>query len=125
MPIYEYICKSCGYKNTFLVYSWDEEKLTCKKCDSDQLQRIISRFARLKSDEERIESTVEDALRSVDVNNPESIKSWMRKTLKEYQDEIGSDVDIDEAVEGISEELSGGQTQNKEEGETESSSENE
>lgn len=125
MPIYEYICSSCGYKNTFLVYPWEDEKLTCKKCDSEQLQRIISRFARLKSDEERIESTVEDAVRSVDVNNPESIKSWMRKTLKEYQDEIGSDVDIDEAVEGISEELSGRQKEDTEGSETEGSSQNE
>lgn len=105
MPIYEYICKICGLRNSFLVYPWENEKLSCKRCGGSDMQKVISRFAKLRSDEERVESTVEDAMKSVDLNNPDSIKSWMRKTLKEYQDEIGSDVDVDEAVESIGEEM--------------------
>lgn len=120
MPIYEYICKKCGRKNSFLIYPWEDEVLKCKFCGSQKLQRIISRFARLRSDEERIERTVEDAMHSVDINNPESIKNWMRKTLKEYSDELGGDIDIDEAVESISEEMGvGGKAKHQEEGEVE------
>lgn len=111
MPIYEYICKNCGSRNSFLVYPWEEEKLSCKRCGSEHMQKIISKFAKLRSDEQRIESTVEDAMRSVDINNPDSIKSWMKKTLRDYQDEIGSDIDIDEAVESIGEEMSKGEEQ--------------
>lgn len=119
MPIYEYICKNCGSKNSFLIYPWEDEVLKCKKCSSDNLERIISRFARLRSDEERVESTVEDAMRSVDINDPESIKRWMKKTLKEYSGEIeGGDIDIDEAVESLSEEMGIGKKEGeKEEGE--------
>lgn len=120
MPIYEYICKRCGTRNSFLVFPWEDEKLSCKRCGSVELERIISRFGRLRSDEERIERTVDDAMRSVDINNPESIKNWMRKTLKEYQDEIGSDVDIDEAVEALSEEF--GKAESEEEQQSEDQS---
>ncbi len=105
MPIYEYLCGSCGKKNSFLVYPWENEVLSCRFCGSNELQRIISRFARLRSDDERIESTVEDAMRSVDINNPESVKKWMRKALKDFSGELGSDIDVDEAVESLSEEL--------------------
>lgn len=116
MPIYEYICRKCGLRNSFLVYPWEDERLSCKRCGSGDMQKIISKFAKLRSDEQRIESTVEDAMRSVDLNNPDSIKSWMRKTLKDYQDEIGSDVDIDEAVESISEEIGKGEGEESEAG---------
>lgn len=113
MPIYEYICRSCGKKNSFLIWSWEEEPVQCRSCGSPALDRIISRFTRLKSEEERIENTVEDAMRSVDINNPESIKSWMKKSLKEYASDIEEDVDIDEAVESLGDELGLGK---KEEG---------
>lgn len=122
MPIYEYICRRCGLRNSFLVFPWENEELLCKRCGSADLERIISRFARLRSEEERIERTVDDAIRSVDVNNPESIKNWMRKTLREYQDELGSDVDVEEAVEALGEELKGEREDKVLEGESEESS---
>ena len=106
MPIYEYICRRCGRKNEFLVFPWENETLKCKKCGSEDLERIMSRFGTLTSEEQRIERTVESAMREVDFSNPESIKGWMKKTLKEYSDEIGSDVDVEEAVESFSEEIS-------------------
>ncbi len=121
MPIYEYICENCGAKNSFLVFSWENEALKCKKCGGEKLKRIISRFARLRSEEERMESTVDEAMRSVDINNPDSIKKWMQKTLKEYSSELDSDVDIDEAVESMSEEI--GLSEKKEEGSEEGNEE--
>jgi putative FmdB family regulatory protein len=117
MPIYEYICENCGVKNSFLVFPWENEVLKCKKCGGEKLKRIISRFARLRSDEERMESTVDEAMRSVDINNPESIKKWMQKTLKEYSSELDSDVDIEEAVESLSEEIGLSGKKEEEEGE--------
>ncbi len=114
MPIYEYICKNCGRRNSFLVWSWEQETIKCSSCGSVALDKIISRFSRLKSEEERIEGTIEDAMRSVDINNPASIKGWMKRSLKEYASELGEDVDIDEAVESLGEELGLGK---KEEGE--------
>jgi putative regulatory protein, FmdB family len=121
MPIYEYICENCGVKNSFLVFSWEDEVLKCKKCGGEKLKRIISRFARLRSEEEKMESTVDEAMRSVDINNPDSIKRWMRKTLKEYSSELDSDIDIDEAVESMSEEI--GLSEKKGEGSEESNEE--
>jgi len=121
MPTYEYICENCGVKNSFLVFSWEDEVLKCKKCGGEKLKRIISRFARLRSEEEKMESTVDEAMRSVDINNPDSIKRWMRKTLKEYSSELDSDIDIDEAVESMSEEI--GLSEKKGEGSEESNEE--
>ena len=43
MPIYEYLCETCGKTSEFLVRSSDTE-LKCS-CGSNQMKRILSAFA--------------------------------------------------------------------------------
>lgn len=43
MPIFEYVCKSCGEKSEFLVRN-SSEKLKCH-CGSEDLEKILSPFA--------------------------------------------------------------------------------
>jgi putative FmdB family regulatory protein len=43
MPIYEYKCQECGELSEFRIsIQSDTEKLTCKKCGSQMLDRKIS-----------------------------------------------------------------------------------
>lgn len=45
MPIYTYRCKDCGEEFDLLVgVVADSEKLKCKKCGSENLQRLFSGF---------------------------------------------------------------------------------
>jgi putative FmdB family regulatory protein len=41
MPIYEYKCQDCGQINELLVLRIDEE-VSCKSCDSQNLEKLIS-----------------------------------------------------------------------------------
>ena len=41
MPIYEYKCQDCGQINELLVLRKDEE-VSCKSCDSQNLEKLIS-----------------------------------------------------------------------------------
>ncbi|HIE50608.1 MAG TPA: zinc ribbon domain-containing protein [Armatimonadetes bacterium] len=43
MPIYEYRCRQCG--ETFEVLVRGEEMVTCPRCGSGDLQKLISRFS--------------------------------------------------------------------------------
>jgi len=44
MALYEYKCKDCGEVSEYLVFS-PSEKLSCKKCGSEKLEKLLSGFA--------------------------------------------------------------------------------
>jgi putative FmdB family regulatory protein len=44
MPMYEYQCLKCGLDFEKLVYR-QEEKIYCKNCQSDQVERRLSVFS--------------------------------------------------------------------------------
>ncbi|HPA15970.1 MAG TPA: zinc ribbon domain-containing protein [Desulfobacterales bacterium] len=46
MPIYEYQCESCQHRFEKLVFSEkDEKEISCPKCNSKQIKRIMSASA--------------------------------------------------------------------------------
>jgi len=42
MPIYEYRCESCGAVSEYLVGLGEDEKIRCRACGSDGINRILS-----------------------------------------------------------------------------------
>jgi putative FmdB family regulatory protein len=51
MPIYTYRCKKCGEEFDLLVgVSSDKEEYKCKKCNSKNIERTLSRFSLGRSD---------------------------------------------------------------------------
>ena len=72
----------------------------CERCGSRSLTRLMSRFAMVRSDDDRLDDlTRDDALDGVDESDPKSMARWMRK----MGDELGEDAggDFDEMVDGI------------------------
>jgi putative FmdB family regulatory protein len=46
MPIYEFRCPSCGHQFEELVFrSTEIDELTCPKCGSTEITRVLSSFA--------------------------------------------------------------------------------
>jgi putative FmdB family regulatory protein len=43
MPIYEYTCEECNCDFEMLVTSTDDRHVTCPKCDSNQVNKLLSR----------------------------------------------------------------------------------
>ncbi|MBN2182137.1 MAG: zinc ribbon domain-containing protein [Sedimentisphaerales bacterium] len=60
MPIYEYKCKDCGYVMEFLEKTGNAKKHKCQKCDSTNLQKLLSGFAvgQSKSSSQACESCI-------------------------------------------------------------------
>ncbi len=54
MPVYEYICKSCGKKFDALVrsYSTPDRDVKCKYCNDNNAERLLSMKASLGSSSE-------------------------------------------------------------------------
>ncbi|NTU83930.1 MAG: zinc ribbon domain-containing protein [Chloroflexales bacterium] len=103
MPIYEYLCPECNGKFQKLVRGFsDPPGLACPRCGGQQVRRAVSRFATLKSEDERIESLADPStLSGLDESDPRSIARWAKKLGKELGEDAGEDWDamVDEMLE--------------------------
>jgi len=103
MPIYEYRCKDCGKKSTFLTLSVKSAlEPKCKKCGSTKMEKIVSRVAIFRSEESRLESLADPSkLAGLDENDPKSVARFMKKMGKEMGEDLdeGFDQSIEEAME--------------------------
>jgi putative FmdB family regulatory protein len=100
MPIYEYECRDCHKKSSFLIMNLEKEipALRCKKCNSPGLDRIVSRVNVVKSEEARMESLADPSkLGGLDENDPQSVARWMKRMGKEMGEEMGGE-DFDQMV---------------------------
>jgi putative FmdB family regulatory protein len=102
MPIFEYYCRKCKRKMSFLVLSPSSFKPSCKFCRGEDIEQLYSRFAMPKSEESRLESLADpSSFSGLDENDPGSVARWMKKMGKEMgEDFAGEDLDqlADEAA---------------------------
>lgn len=104
MPIYEYRCRACRKKVTILTTrvgaAIDE---VCEHCGSRELDRLLSRFAMVRSEESRLDALADEStLDGVDENDPRSMARWMKKMGSELGEDMGEDFDemVDEIESG-------------------------
>jgi putative FmdB family regulatory protein len=108
MPIYEYQCRKCGRKMSFLVMSPASFQPACKFCKGEDLDQLFSRFASPKSEESRLESLADpSSLSGLDEKDPGSVARWMKKMGKELGEDFGGE-DIDRLAEEAAQETAGG-----------------
>jgi hypothetical protein len=72
----------------------------CEHCGGTKLDRLMSRFSLVRSDDQRLDDLAGDASSGdVDESDPKSVARWMRK----MGDELGPDAggDFDELVDDI------------------------
>lgn len=109
MPIYEYGCPACNGHFQKLVQGFsDPPDLACPRCGNPRVQRRISRFATLKSEEARLEALADPtSFAGLDENDPQAVAQWARRLGKELGEDAGPDWD-DMVEEMLEEELNGG-----------------
>jgi putative FmdB family regulatory protein len=93
MPIYEYRCQSCRRKFSALVgVVADEKPIACPRCGSADSARVMSRFARVRSEDEVLDSLADSAdLAGVDENDPASVARFMKQMGDEMGEDFGDD----------------------------------
>lgn len=100
MPIYEYRCRRCRRVSSVLVRSFSAEAETpaCSHCGAGELDRMLSRFAFHRSDEERLERLADpDRFGGFDEDDPRSVARWARRMGQEVGEDLGPE--FDEAIE--------------------------
>jgi putative FmdB family regulatory protein len=102
MPIYEYHCANCRRRVSLLVMRIsDPGTPRCPRCGGERLTRLLSRFATLRSEDDRLDSLADPTrLGDLDENDPKSVARWMKKMGGELGEDAGDDWGemVDEAV---------------------------
>ena len=95
MPIYEYACKTCNRMSTILVMKRDaQEGLQCRHCGSDQLHRVMSRFAVHQTEASRIQALDSSSRQDESYyKDDRNIGLWAKKRMGELGVDIGNSLD--------------------------------
>ncbi len=109
MPIYEYFCQDCRRCSSFFIRSGsDAEKLLCSHCRSANLQRIMSRFSAVPSEESRLEK-LSDPGRwgGLDESDPSSVARFVKRMGSEMGEEVNRD-ELDQMADEAAQEAATG-----------------
>jgi putative FmdB family regulatory protein len=91
MPVYEFVCAQCQRKFRKLVgMTAHATPPQCPRCQSTELSRQISRFARVRSEDESFDALADD-MEGLDENDPKA----MRRLVREMGQEMGEDLESD------------------------------
>jgi len=99
MPLYEYRCLDCKKRSTVLVLSLaNQASAACSHCASARVERLLSRFASPKSEETRLNASLDlNNLAGLDENDPQSMARFMKTMGEEMGEDLGDD--LSEAME--------------------------
>ena len=101
MPIYEYLCNGCRKRVSLFIRSISNPGTpACPRCGGTNLERLMSRFAVVRSEDARMDDLGDDmgGLGDLD-DDPKAAAGALRK----MKDELGEDAgeEFDEAVDAI------------------------
>ncbi|HXH21105.1 MAG TPA: zinc ribbon domain-containing protein [Dehalococcoidia bacterium] len=90
MPIYEFSCNSCQNRVSIFVRSMNSPVSgKCDRCGSEDLRRLVSRVAVIKSGGD-FDSLGDDRLLSgFDENDPKAMAAWARRMQREMGEDAG------------------------------------
>ena len=95
MPIYDYRCGACRRRSSHLYQTYaaaESAQPRCEHCGSEDLTRMVSRVAVMKSEESRLEDLADpSALGGVDEDDPRSVARWARKMGEQMGEDVGDD----------------------------------
>lgn len=92
MPIYEYVCVPCRRKFRKLVgVVANPSPLQCPRCRSTEVQRLLSRFARVRTEDETLDALADEMESMGDTEDPKA----MRRLMRAMGSEMGEDLEDD------------------------------
>lgn len=113
MPIYEYLCKPCRRRFSALVGVVANAKpVVCPRCGGTDLQKLVSRFARVRSEDDALEDLCDESKYGDIENDPKAMRRWVKDMSAAMDEDLGDDFEqaLEEELAGEGEEAGDGTT---------------
>lgn len=94
MPVYEYRCSDCKKKFQALVGMLaqdDDEK--CPHCGSLNTSKLVSRFARFRSEDDRIDEVADRIETMGEPDSPSQMREMMKEMGKAMDEDVSGEME--------------------------------
>lgn len=94
MPVYEYRCQNCGRKFSALVgMTAEPDDERCPHCKSDQTVKLVSRFARYRNEDDRIDELADRLETMGDPDSPSQMREMMKEMGKAMDEDASEEME--------------------------------
>jgi len=110
MPVYEFRCVQCRHRFAKLVgMTAEPDDLACPKCGAPGAERLVSRFVRGRSDDDRVDELADRVESLGEPDSPSAMRDLVREMGKamdeEMYDEMEEFYEADISGEAVDEDL--------------------
>jgi putative FmdB family regulatory protein len=94
MPIYEYRCPDCARKFSALIGMTaepDDEK--CPHCGGTSALRLVSRFARYRSEDARVDALADELETMGEPDSPSRMREMVREMGKAMDEDLSEEME--------------------------------
>jgi putative FmdB family regulatory protein len=94
MPVFEFRCAACGRKFEALVgMTADQAELACPKCGSREATKLVSRFARVRSEDDRVDSLADRLESMAEPDDPGQMRQLVREMGKAMDEDLSDEME--------------------------------
>jgi putative FmdB family regulatory protein len=94
MPIFEYRCQDCGRKFSALIGMTSEpDSEKCPHCAGVKVTRLVSRFARVRSEDDRVEEFADEMDVIGEPDSPSRMRGMVREMGKAMDDDMADEME--------------------------------
>lgn len=94
MPVYEYRCQSCHKKYSVLVgMVADPGDDKCPHCGASQATKLVSRFARYRTEDDRIDELADQLETMGEPDSPSEMRSMMKEMGKAMDEDTSDEME--------------------------------
>ncbi len=94
MPVYEYRCQDCKKKFSALlgmVAQADDER--CPSCGSSNTSKLVSRFARYRNEDDRIDELADRLETMGEPDSPHEMREMMKEMGKAMDEDVSEEME--------------------------------
>jgi putative FmdB family regulatory protein len=94
MPVYEYRCLKCKKRYSALVgMTAEDSEATCPACGGNEAERLVSRFARVRSEDDRLDAIADHLETMGEPESPNEMRHLVRELGKALDDDVSDEME--------------------------------